>query len=75
MEEYAHDFTRQQGITISIELVSLDTRDGASMASLYDVVQYPAIVVTAENGSILKFWQGPDETPPLMTELAAYARG
>ncbi len=72
IEEYAHDFSR----TVSsddIELVSLDTREGASLASLYDIVRYPAVVVLDDGGGLLKYWQGEEEAPPLMNELAAYA--
>jgi len=38
--------------------VDLDTRDGAATASLYDIMQYPAIVVTADDGRPLDVWQG-----------------
>jgi hypothetical protein len=73
LEEYAHDFTHTIG-TGEIELLSLDTKEGSSLASLYDIVRYPAVVVLGNAGELLKFWQGEEETPPLMDELAAYAR-
>lgn len=41
------------------------------MASLYDVMQYPAIVVVRDNGEIAQFWQG--DQLPLMNEVASYA--
>ncbi len=68
VEEYAHDFKRTKGI--DIELVDLNTRDGASMASLYDIVRYPAVMITKDDSELIKEWQG--ETLPLMTEVAAY---
>lgn len=41
-----------------IELVSLETKKGAQLAKLYDVTNYPATLAIAENGSLLKLWQG-----------------
>lgn len=72
MEEFAHDFASISASS-AIELVSLDGRDGASMASLFDIVRYPAIVVQAENGSVLKMWQGDEEVPPSRNELLGYS--
>jgi hypothetical protein len=67
--EYTHDFhARHQDH--EIELVSLETKEGAELATLYDVVRYPAILIIAENGSLLKFWQ--DESFPLMDEIQYY---
>lgn len=68
IEEYAHDFKRQRGH--DVELVSLETRDGSSLASLYDIVRYPAILVTRESGELVFESEGPEL--PLMNELAAY---
>ena len=66
--DYARDFERIKGVPI--ELVSLETKDGAHLARLYDIVQYPAIIVTAEGGALLKHWEA---LPlPLMDEVAAY---
>jgi hypothetical protein len=71
IEEFAHDFERQQHGR-QVELISLDTRDGVSLASLYDIVQYPAILALRNDGQLLNFWQG--EQLPLMNEVAAYAQ-
>lgn len=69
VEEFAHDFERRKNKTI--ELTSLETREGAAMASLYDIVGYPAIIATRDDGQILKAWQG---VPlPLMDEVSAYS--
>jgi len=69
VEEFAHDIERQQGV--HLDLVSLDTRDGAATASLYDVIQYPAILALRDNGDLLQCWSG--DQFPLMNEVAAYA--
>jgi hypothetical protein len=71
VEEFAHDIDRQQGL--HVELSSLETRDGAAMATLYDITTYPAIVVTREDGGVVQIWAG--DKLPLMNEVAAFARG
>lgn len=71
VEEFAHDIDRQQGL--HVELLSLETRDGAAMATLYDITTYPAIVVTREDGGVVQIWAG--DKLPLMNEVAAFARG
>ena len=68
VEDYAHDFKRFKGR--QLELLSLETRDGWSMASLYDVTSYPAILALADDGKVLKLWQG--MPLPLMDEVQSY---
>lgn len=65
------DFQRRYDIGRKIEMVSLNTRDGAATASLYDVVAYPAIMVLADDGSLVNIWQG--MPLPLMDDVAGYA--
>ena len=52
-------------------MIDIDGRDGSSLARLYDVMAYPAILVTKEGGELVASWQG--TSLPLMDELAAYA--
>ncbi len=68
VEEYAHDFKRTKGF--DLELVDLNTRDGADLAKLYDVMEYPSILVARDDGGLIKCWQG--EQLPLMSEVAGY---
>jgi hypothetical protein len=71
VEAFVRDFQHQYELGRKVELLSLNTRDGAATASLYDVMSYPAIMVLANDGSILNIWQG---IPlPLMDEVAGYA--
>ncbi len=72
VEEFIHEFQSRHP-TEHLEIMSIDTRDGSAMASLYDIMRYPAILVTQMDGSIQRSWEG--ETLPLMDEVAAYARG
>jgi hypothetical protein len=55
----------------SIDIINIDTRDGVAVANLYDVVQYPAIIVLQNDGYLQKVWQGPKL--PLIEEVATYA--
>ena len=70
IEEFIRDYQRRHQAD-HMEALSLDTREGSATATLYDIVQYPAILVMQNDGSVQKVWQG--ETLPLMDEVAAYA--
>ena len=69
VEEYVEDFKRSRGKLI--EMLSLETRDGAAMASLYDILHFPALIVLRDDGQVENMWQG--EMLPLMDEVAGYA--
>lgn len=68
IEEYVRDFTRVN--SKKIDLLSLETREGAAEATLYDIVSYPALMVLDDSGHLHKVWQG--STMPLMNEVAGY---
>lgn len=70
VEEYARDFERRSGKVL--KLVSLDAIEGADMANLYGITQYPAILVIRDDGQLSAQWQG--EQLPLMDEVAGYSR-
>ncbi len=71
IEEFIHDFqTRHR--SERLEVLNIDSRDGAATASLYDVMQYPAILVLKDDGYLQKSWMG--DMLPLMEEVASYAR-
>lgn len=53
-----------------LELISVDTVDGAHLAARYDVLQYPAILVTDSSGSLHQSWT--DGQLPLINELHYY---
>jgi hypothetical protein len=55
-----------------MEISNIDSRDGSSMASLYDIMSYPAILILQTDGSLAKCWQGNEL--PLIDEVAAYVR-
>lgn len=46
-----------------IEALDVDQQDGALMASLYDIMDYPTILVMRSDGSALQTWQGDGNLP------------
>jgi hypothetical protein len=70
VEDFVHEFQRRH--SEHIEVLSIDTREGDATATLYDIVQYPALLILQTDGNPQKVWQG--EALPLMDEVAAYAR-
>lgn len=69
VEEFVRDYKRWHE-SDRLELLNYDSRDGSATASLYDVMQQPAILALREDGSVLKSWEG--SSLPLMDEVAAY---
>jgi len=68
VEDYAAEFERYKHK--KLELISLETVEGSDLAKLYDIADYPAILVRSDDGSLLHDWQG---VPlPLMDELSYY---
>jgi len=70
MEEFIHDFQARHH-DLKLEVQDLDSRDGNATASLYDIMDHPAILALRDDGSVLKVWQGIQL--PLMDEVASYS--
>lgn len=71
VETFVRDFEHQYDTREKkVELVSVNTRDGSTTASLYDVWAFPAILILTDDGRVLNLWQG--ERLPLMEEVAGY---
>ncbi len=70
VEDFARDFS-QVYRDKKLDLVSLNTRDGASTATLYDVMQYPAVLALQDNGQVIQEWEG--EMLPRVSEVAHFA--
>lgn len=69
-ESFVRDFKRQHDAGSKVELLSVNTRDGAAMASLYDILAYPSVIALGDDGSVLNAWIGP--SLPLMDDVAGY---
>jgi 3-deoxy-D-manno-octulosonic acid (KDO) 8-phosphate synthase len=70
IEEFIHNFQDSHAAG-SVEIQDVDSREGIATASLYDVMQYPAILALQPDGVAQRVWQGTDL--PLMDEVASYA--
>lgn len=53
-----------------IPLMDADSPDGISLAQIYDIMQFPAVLVTDEDGHLQNSWQG--DQFPLIGELSYY---
>jgi aromatic ring-cleaving dioxygenase len=51
-------------------MYDLNTRDGYATASLYDIMQHPAVLALADDGQLLQLWVG--ENLPLINEVMYY---
>lgn len=71
VEEFVHEFKSRNNAE-RVELVNIDSRDGSATASLYDIVEYPAVMVLQFDGAAQKIWTG--DSLPLIDEVASYAR-
>jgi hypothetical protein len=67
------DFEREYEYRTGRSFIKYDvnTRDGAAMASLYDVMRYPSVLAIADDGQMMQMWQG--DTMPLINEVTYYS--
>ena len=70
VETYVRDYQELHEST-KFDVLDYDSREGSAIASLYDVMRAPAILVMTTDGQLLRSWEGPEF--PLMDEIAAYA--
>jgi len=66
--EFEHEYTRRTNRTIT--LLDVNTRSGASLAELYDVMQFPCVLAISNDGQMIQMWQG--DNLPLMSEVTYY---
>jgi hypothetical protein len=66
--EFEREYNRRTNRTLS--LLDVNTRDGASMASLYDIMQFPCVLALGNDGQVMQMWQG--EHMPLINEVTYY---
>jgi hypothetical protein len=70
-EEFIHDFQRRNP-SQQLEVLNIDSRAGSATATLYDVTDYPTILVLQSDGQLEKSWGG--DNLPRLDEVASYAR-
>jgi len=69
IEEFVREFQHRHEDT-KLDVQDVDSREGTALVSLYDIVQYPAIMALRDDGSTLKIWEGSEL--PLMDEVVSY---
>ena len=55
VEEFQRELVKNQVVT---KLINVDSREGSTLASLHDIVQYPGVIITADVGRSIKSWSG-----------------
>lgn len=68
--DYVRDFKMQTGK--ELPTLDVDSREGIELCRLYDIMQYPAIVVTDEDGKVQNIWAG--ESLPRVGEVSYYVQ-
>ena len=72
VETFIHDFSKIHDGGEKLEVVDADSANGISIAELYDIVEFPAILAVDDRGSLLKGWMG--SSLPLSNEVAYYVQ-
>lgn len=67
VRDFLHDL-ETRGET-NLQVMDVNTRDGSSLASLYDIMQTPSVLITNDDGSMINMTQG---TLPLVNEISYY---
>ncbi len=67
--DFLRDFKSQTGK--DLETIDPDTKDGAAFCQMHDIVEYPTLLATDNEGHQLQMWRG---LPlPRITEVSYYA--
>lgn len=70
VDDYLRDFERQTGH--KLEVLNPDTAEGVQFCETYDIVEYPSIVATSNEGVLQNSWRG---LPlPTISELTYYVQ-
>ena len=71
VEDFARDFNKDY-INYRLELINVNTRDGAATASLYEIMRFPSLLALTNDGQVVHQWEG--DTMPMMNEVSYYAQ-
>jgi hypothetical protein len=70
VEDFVHESGRIYPDS-EIKLVDIDSKEGSSLADVYDIVKYPTVIAASDDGHELQRWD--NDVLPLMSEVAYYA--
>lgn len=68
--DWLRDFERQTGK--QLEEVDPDSRAGASLCRVYDVVEYPTLLAIDDNSQLQNMWRG--TMLPTISEVSYYVQ-
>ena len=68
VEEFAEECKKRT--TREVQLLDIDSREGTSMGAVYGVVSYPCVLITRDDGQLMKYWEGSEL--PLYDEVMGY---
>jgi len=69
--DYARDVKMQTGKTLP--LLDVDSPEGVEQAKMYDIMEYPALLVTDDEGHMQNIWIG--DQLPTISEASYYVPG
>lgn len=70
VEEFLHDYKSRTSQDLTV--IDPDSREGSDLCRIYDVVEYPSILVVTDDGELRQAWRG---VPlPLIGEVSYYAQ-
>lgn len=67
--DYLRDFTHQTGR--ELDVLDPDTKEGIDFCRVYDIVEYPTLVATSDDGQLQNSWRG--RPLPTISEVSYYA--
>lgn len=70
-QEYVRDFARHTGKDLPV--IDVNSREGTYLAELYDVMKFPSIVATDDEGKMLQTWS--EDMLPRFDEVSYYVEG
>ena len=71
LQGYLRDFEQRTGK--QIELMDADSKEGVELAQVYDILQFPAILVPEDTGELVQAWSEIDKWPTI-SELGYYTQ-
>ena len=69
VDEFTHEFSRIHP-GVNIQLMDSDSVEAEDIIKLYDIMQYPAMLVQTDEGQLQHMWIG--MVLPLMDEVMGY---
>jgi hypothetical protein len=71
VEEFSQNFERNYPES-PISLMNIDSIEGTHLIELYDILEFPSVLVLADDGSLINSWIG--EPLPLIDDVAGFMR-